>query len=182
MDMFETVKEKLDEVISISEKCPEKYQIKCFEILLDALVHGQAPSLATQATDTLVGTPELQKNASSFLSNNNISQDQLIRVFHINGGECNIIVQNLEDKTMSEKQVKLALLLGVKNLLQSGTPSIPKQELIGLCKDYASYDSSNFSAHMKNRKQLFVLKGRQIWELTQPGREKAAEVIKALAQ
>lgn len=36
--MFETIKKHLDEVIEVSDKCPDKYQVKCFEILLDSLV------------------------------------------------------------------------------------------------------------------------------------------------
>jgi len=35
--MFENVKVSLNEVIEIANKCPERYQVKCFEILLDAL-------------------------------------------------------------------------------------------------------------------------------------------------
>jgi len=36
--MFEQIKEKLQEIIEIAENCPEKYQDKCFEILLKALI------------------------------------------------------------------------------------------------------------------------------------------------
>ena len=38
------VKNKIDSVIEIAEKCPEKYQVKCFEILLSFIIGGHIKS------------------------------------------------------------------------------------------------------------------------------------------
>lgn len=180
--MFEIVKQHLKDIIEIADTCPEKYQVKCFEILLDSLARGTAAVPAIQAAPSPATVTEITKTASSFFSRNSINQEQWTRVFHIDGNEYNIIVQDLKEKTVSSRQIKLALLLGVKSLFETGTASISKDELINMCKQYATYDPSNFAAHMKKQKNLFLRKGSRGWELTRPGQEKAAEVIKELAQ
>lgn len=179
--MFEAIKKHLDEVIEISDKCPDKYQVKCFEILLDSLVRGQTISASTQQAVT-IGTPikETSKTAQAFFTSHSISEEEWTRVFHFDGNEYQIIVNNLKEKGKAGKQVKLALLLGVKNMFETGSPDIPKGILIEMCKHYASHDSANFSSIMKKQKNIFLQKGKN-WFLTIPGEDKAAEVIKDLA-
>lgn len=182
--MFEKIREYLNEVIEISNKCPDKYQTKCFEILLDALVKGE-----TAVTGTATGVPTIITQASNqqeplFFSTHDISPEVWKRVLHFDGNSYTIIVKdkNIKDKAVSKKQVKLGLLLGIKNLLETREPIIPKGELINICKQYSAFDSANFATHIKKQKNLFISKAKNVWSLTVPGQEKAAEVIKELAQ
>lgn len=172
--MFEKVKEYLNEIIDIADKCPEKYQEKCFEILLSSLVKPEF--LPTEAVPSAPAAP-----MPDFFSNYGISEKEWQRVFHSDGTSYSIIVKDLKEKEKSRKQVKLALLIGVKELLETGEPIIPKGVLIEACKNYAAYDRSNFAANMKKSKDVFLAKGDD-WILTVPGQDKAAEVIKELAQ
>lgn len=178
--MFETVKEHLNEVIEISDKCPDKYQVKCFEVLLDSLVQLHTKSSTAQPATNGILIEEAPKSSPSFFANHGISDEEWTRVYHFDGNEYQIIANNLKEKVKSGKQLKLALLLGVKNLLETDSADIPKGILIDMCKRYASHDSANFSAIMKKQKNLFLPK-RKDWVLTIPGQEKAAEVIKSLA-
>lgn len=174
--MLETISNYLNEVIDIADKCPEKYQVKCFEILLDALVKGE--SIASVQT---AGAVMPVKDGFDFFQSHDISQDEWTRVFHFNGNSFTIIVKNLKDKPTSKRQIKLALLLGINNLLDTSEALVPKSMLIDICKKYNAYDSPNFSSNMKKQKQLFLAKGNA-WVLTIPGQEQAAEIIKELAQ
>lgn len=174
--MLEEIRNCLNEVIGIANECPEKYQVKCFEILLDALVKGEALAGAP-----VIGPKVTGKLKPEFFSHYSISQDEWTRLFHFDGTSCSIIVKDLREKTVSRKQVKLALLIGIKSLLETREATISKESLIDICEQYATYDSSNFATHMKNQKNLFLPKGDS-WLLTMPGQEKAADVIKELAQ
>lgn len=178
--MFETVKQHLNEVIEISDKCPDKYQVKCFEVLLDSLVQVHTTSPSTQPATAVTPIKETPKSTLAFFANHGISNEEWTRVFHFDGNECQIIANNLKERGKAGKQLKLALLLGVKNMLETGSPDIPKGILIDMCKRYASHDSANFSSIMKKQKNIFLSKGKD-WVLTIPGQEKAAEVIKDLA-
>jgi hypothetical protein len=172
--MFEKVKEYLSEIISIADECPEKYREKCFEILLSSLVRPEAPSVITPA-----GAPMITK--ADFFSRYNISQEEWTRVFHFDGSSYQVIVKDLKEKGKAPKQVKLALLLGVKALLETGEATISRNSLVEHCKSYATHDASNFAVNMKNQKDLFLAKDDS-WVLTMPGQDKAAEIIKELAK
>lgn len=181
--MFEKVRGSLNEVIDLAGQCPEKYQVKCFEVLLDALVKSE-----TMPTGFVAGAPPISaemsgKPKSDFFSRYGISQDEWTRVFHFDGDSWSIIVKgkDLGEKAKSKKQVKLGLLLGVKSLLETGEAIVPKESLINMCKQYATYDQGNFSANMKKQQNLFLHKDDG-WVLTNPGLEEAAEVIKELAK
>lgn len=178
--MFEKVRDYLEEVINIAEKCPEKYQAKCFEILLDALVKGETAVAGAVAGTPAIGAQVPGKPEPAFFSHYSISYEWT-RVFHFDGSSYLIIVQDLKEKAKAKKQVKLALLLGIKELLETGEASISKEALIDICKKYAAYDSPNFSSNMRKHKNLFLAKDDG-WSLTMPGQEKAAEIIKELVQ
>lgn len=173
--MFETISNHLNEVIDIANKCPEKYQVKCFEILLDALVKGESITSVQTA-----GAVMPRKDISDFFQSHDISQDEWTRVFHFDGDSFKIIVKNLKEKPTSKRQIRLALLLGAKNLLETGEAFVPKDMLIDICKKYNAYDSPNFSTNMKKQKDFFLAQGNG-WVLTIPGQEQAADIIKELA-
>jgi len=180
--MFEIAKQHLHDVIEIADKCPEKYQEKCFEVLLESLVSVKSITPVTEAVPGVTSLQGIPLAASTFFSQNDIAREQWERIFHFDGNVCNVIVQDLKGKSLSVKQIRLALLLGMKNQFVTGTSSISKDELINMCKQYATYDSGNFAIHMKNQKNLFLPKENKSWELTRPGYKKAAQVIKELAQ
>jgi hypothetical protein len=173
--MFEKVRESLKEVIKISEECPEKFQNKCFEVLLEAVVRGD-----TKQEDTYKPIQNKEKVSAPFFTQNDIKQEEWQNVYHFDGNEYSIIVQDLKEKTVAKKQIKLALLLGVKGLLDNNETNIEKESLIAICKNYSTYDPKNFAFHMKKNKHLFLQKDGG-WTLTIPGQQEAAIVIKELA-
>jgi len=178
--MFDKVKEHLDEIVSIAGKCPEQYQVKCFEILLSALVKIETPPIRVVEGISEIAAGERVMPKADFFSRHGLTEEEWSRVFDFDGSSWSIIAK-LKRKEMSKKQVQLALLLGTKSFLEGGVPIIPRPSLVELCEHYATYDSPNFATHMKAQQNLFLPKGND-WILTRPGQEKAAEVIKELAQ
>lgn len=174
--MLEKIRDDLNEVIDIANECPEKYQVKCFEILLDALLKGEPSFVAPSTSSKATGKPKPE-----FFSRYSISEDECARVFHFDGNSWSIIINDLREKMTARKQVRLALLLGIKSLIETGQATISKDSLIDVCKQYAAYDPKNFALHMRKKKNLFLSKGDG-WLLTMPGQENAAAVIKELAQ
>ena len=177
--MLEKIKDKLNEVVAIAETCPEKYQVKCFEILLSSLVRAEVEVPVTDAAVTTGQSGE--KAVPAFFAHQNITEEEWQKVFHFDGTTYSIIVDDLKETTKSKKQVKLALLEGIKVLLTSSVATIVKGDLLELCKKYDAFDSSNFAMHMKKQRNLFLAKGDN-WSLTKPGEKRAGEVIKELSQ
>jgi hypothetical protein len=178
--MFEKVKEHLDEIVSIAGKCPEQYQVKCFEILLSALVRIETPSIRVGEGKPEIGAGERVVPKADFFPRHGLTEEEWSRVFDFDGSSWSIIAK-LETKEKSKKQVQLALLLGTKSLLEGTEPIISKSALVELCKHYATYDGPNFARHMKAQKDLFLSRGKD-WTLTKPGQDRAAEAIKELAR
>jgi len=178
--MFEEVKEHLDEIVDIAGKCPEQYQAKCFEILLSALVRVETSAIRGVEGIPKIGASEREVPKADFFSRHGITEEDWSRVFDFDGSSWSITAR-LKEKQMSKKQVQLALLLGIKSLLEGTEPIILKSSLVELCRHYATYDRRNFAHHMRLHQILFRSKGKD-WTLTRPGQEKAAEVIKELAQ
>ena len=200
--MFENVAEHLDEAVRLAERCPEKYQIPCFQALIRVL--AQSDSLPSQSENGGLnplagngGTPASPSNGSYlspghagrqpagergpiFLDQHQIPAQSISRVYHLDGDSYRIIVKDLKEKTNSKKQVKLALLLGVGGLLAGGQPVFSKERLIEVCREYGAYDAPNFASHMKKQRDMFIAQGND-WSLTVPAQQRAAEAIKELA-
>ena len=175
--MFETIKEHISKITKIADSCPEKYQVKCFEVLLNALVAQPTPVPARAGIGQALGTERVQPD---FFAQHDIAPDVWAQVFHYDGSSYFIIVRDLGAQPTSKKQVKLALLLGIKNLLETGEPRFGKNNLKELCERYGAFDSPNFAANMKKQKHLFLLKDGDAWVLTRPGEQEAAKVTKEL--
>jgi len=200
--VFENVSEHLDEAVRLAERCPEKYQIPCFEALIRVLAqseslpaqngNGYASSFDRAAEASLTTANGSHEPAGStlpqqpshrgpiFLDQYQIPSLTISRVYHLNGDSYRIIVKDLKEKTSSKKQVKLALLLGIGGLLTEGSPVFSKDRLIEVCREYGAYDAPNFASHMKKQRDMFIAQGNE-WSLTVPAQQRAAEAIKELA-
>ena len=200
--MFENVSEHLDEAVRLAERCPEKYKVPCFEALIRVLaepdsLQRQSGSGSGLPLDRSSGTPSFTMNGFHKPPDSTVSQQQshrgpifldqyqipnlsISRVYHLNGDSYRIIVKDLDERTISKKQVKLALLLGVGELLTVDSPVFSKDRLIEACREYGAYDAPNFASHMKKQRDMFIAQGNG-WSLTVPGQQRAAEAIKELA-
>ena len=208
--MFENVAEHLDEAVRLAERCPEKYQVPCFEALISVLAQADSPlpqngySNGHSADDSAAGNGIRNGNAiispyegsqtgpgldgqqttgergAIFLDQHQLPGASISRVYHLDGNSYRIIVKDLKEKTNSKKQVKLALLLGVGGLLTGGQPVFSKERLIEACREYGAYDAPNFASHMKKQRDMFIAQGNE-WSLTVPAQQRAAEAVKELA-
>ncbi len=205
--MFENVAEHLDEAIRLSERCPEKFQVPCFQALIRVLAQsdsppsireqdhieqrrgrsfsavGDPPASSSNGSDSDSGSGrqrQAEDRGSLFLNQHQISDTSISRVYHLDADSYRIIVKDLKEKTTSKKQIKLALLLGVGGLLAGGQPAFSKQRLIEVCREYGAYDGPNFASHMKRQRDMFIAQGNE-WSLTVPAQQRAAEAIKELA-
>ena len=196
--MFENVAQHLDEAVRLAERCPEKYQLPCFQALIRVLAQadsvplpeGQPISGHRQSSETPFSSRQFDADTGRhsqagdrsfiYLDQHQISSENISRVYHLDGDSYRIIAKDLKEKTNSKKQIKLALLLGVGGLLVGGQPLFSKERLIETCREYGAYDGPNFASHMKKQRDLFVAQGND-WSLTIPAQQRAAEAIKELA-
>lgn len=169
--MFKQIKERLKEIAEIADGCPSQYREKCFSILLERYLSSIEKVPAEKPSE--VPPAAVEKLPMG------LSRDVMTRIFHIEGGKYKIIVKDLKVKPKAKKQVKLALLLGMKNKMETGTPLIPREELSQICPQYGALEI-NIKRNINRRRDLFIEKG-DTWKLTILGEQKAREIIEELA-
>ena len=179
--MLDNVRRYLDEAIDLADSCPDKYQAPCFHALVTVLAQTTGRPEESRALAVADRPRPFGNGNSAFISQYEINQDELTRIYHWDGNSYNLIVRDLRVKPTAQRQIRLALLLGAQQLLAGSEPAIAKDRLIDICKRYAAYDASNFASTMKKPRDLFLPRGKD-WLLTVPGQEQAAQVIKQLAQ
>jgi hypothetical protein len=106
----------------------------------------------------------------------------LDKAFHPIGPGAQLLASDIAGTGKATKQVNLAILLAVRQALDSGSFTCTLKELREMSVHYNCYDSANFSANLKSHKHYFKPrdKGADL-ELSGPGLKKAGDLIKAIA-
>ncbi|GAG51126.1 unnamed protein product [marine sediment metagenome] len=179
--MFDKIKQELEEIIRIADSCPEPYRVECFKILLQHTLARYGLPTVTEGPIEEVAPQKGTKEFARFCQQHDVTEEQLLKVFHLEDDVCKIIVKDLKEKEKAPQQIRLGLLLGIQNLYLDGNPLVPREPLRELCKQYGTYDGANFAANMKKHRDLFLIEGKD-WKLTTPGLEEATQVIQDLSQ
>ena len=177
--MIEELKTQLQQVVDLSESCPELYRLTCFEILWTTVVRHSYNQMDDSYHTNGVSTEAVPVSIGAH--NDGVDQNAWKKVFHLQGDSWVIIAKSLKETTKAKRQVKLALLLGIADMKTSGRSFINRTALVDYCKKYAAYDSPNFAATMRRQKELLIETDGG-WELTMPGQERALEVVEELTQ
>ena len=177
MDM---IKDHIQKAADLAETCPEEsYRARCFEVVLAHLITQQSgPADRTPAPSGVSATV----SPDDRLAQLGLSADEWSKVFHHDGESWAVIANDLKETSKAGQQRKLALLLGAKDYVEGGGGFFPKSRLVEHCNRYGAYDAPNFAAVMRKTTKNWFLAKDGGWELTIPGRNEAAAVIKELAQ
>ncbi len=182
----EELENKIKEFVEISEKLPERYRDRCFEVLLtNFLSDVKTPEEIVRKIEPVPPEPPkklvIPIDVRAFLQQYNISEDIISKLFITDGNEIRP-VYIIKTVKKSEAQIQVALLTALENALKQGGRFEFSQEVIrGRCKDRAVYDEPNFKAHFKNNKKLFKdLTDEDSIELSPEGKTELAEVISAI--
>lgn len=170
-------------------KAPAALQEMAFKMILEQwFAANTAPKPVPPAPPAPPGSgaPAAQggvpDSVKPFLTANAITTDILEKVFHPTGPGAQLLASVIPGNGKANKVVGLSLLLGVKQVLESGSFSCTLKELRELAVHYDCYDSANFSATLKANKNYYKPreKGADL-ELSGPGLKKAGEIIKSIA-
>lgn len=188
--MLDKLKADFDGILELVNKCPASLQEMAFKTILEHWFTSNAvpavPSKSqgqgnqdsgSQAAST--GVPDAVK---PFLTANGITSEMLDKAFHPTGPGAQLLASDIAGTGKATKQVNLAILLAVRQALESGSFTCTLKELREMAVHYNCYDSANFSANLKSHKHYFKPreKGAGL-ELSGPGLKKAGDLVKAIA-
>jgi len=205
------LREKVEEFAEIAKSLPENLQVTCFELLLkNHLQGGKHSPVETRSPvlDKPIGPPgllpaisttpvadigvkqedltnaDLHVKARKFIEKHDLSLDQLNNLFFKEGGELKPLYEDLKTTRMSESQIRVTLLLALRNALTSGDFQTEVATVRDECTQRKCYDGNNFSNNYNNNKVLFdfnkYTKATASVRLSEAGRKELADVIQEL--
>jgi len=190
--MYEKLNKEIQKILEIVKQCPEKFQEKCFELLLSNFLESEKKVTIPEKVKEkkLDVTPIKEKveeeyihvKVKAFLQKYGLSIDQLGKLFLI---EEHLVEPIYKIKTvkMAKSQIQLSLLEALKEAIKSGNFRFEIEGIRSLCKDKKFYDSANFSATFNNNKDLFkneTFKKGEPLELSEEGMKELADTINEL--
>lgn len=186
----EELESKINEIIAISEKYPDKYREKCFEVLLYHYLRTQR-SPVPKAVESYQPPSQAQPSSfiipldvRAFLTQYGVPEDSILKLFYIEGPEIRPIYHIKKKEVKSRAQIQLALLKGLENALRpGGIFEFSFEDVKKLCNEHKVYDSSNFKNNFTHNARLFRgLKSEKHVELSPDGKSELAEVISAVLE
>ncbi len=185
--MYNNVKEKINEIVEVCEKVPERYRERCFEILLNALLEvKQTVEVVTPIGNTV--KEELKVNfrmpfdIKAFLQQYEISEEKIHKLFLVqNEGVAG--TYHLDTSKKAQGQIQLALLTALENALQNKKFVFSAEKIKQRCQEHGCYDVANFQPVFKRNSDLFKdLNDPENVELSPAGKQKLAETVLTLAK
>ena len=171
------LKEKVLEIASIAQECPEKFQQICFEVLLKHALTGstQPPPPSKPEADT---NSKVQKEPKSVVEKSGQTQDDIllkdlhvkvrrvlekqgVTIDHINqlfykeGTNVLPLFDDLKTTKTSESQIRITLIQCFLNAIQSGNFSTSLEAVQEEANNRKCYDSKNWVNNFTNNSTLF---------------------------
>lgn len=189
---YDKIRQEIKEIVDIASEVPEKFQEKCFEVLLNNfLVKETSPKQDVQ--NNLPSTPPQGQSLESkvpmhatlraFMQRTKITDNELNTIMIHDNGEIHF-VHEPSTKNSSQGQIEWSLLLALKKAVLQGELSVDPEDARSICKEKGYYSQDHFAEYFKKKSRLF--KGPMVAQgspqsLTLDGQNELAKLIKTLA-
>jgi len=175
---YTRIKHELKEIVEIVETIPEKYQERCFDILVESLLSSSTESYdpmvleplpTSEAAPKAVTPRQAQENTTIplstplkvFMRRHKISLKQLEDLLHVEtepDGKHKVHFIHEPDHTtpIAAGQIRWSLLLALKHTIETGNDFVVDPEQVReMCKTKSFYDAGNFAGTFKRNKELY---------------------------
>jgi len=162
--MYEKLKKEIKDILEIVKECPEKFQEKCFEVLLSSFLEREKETKVPEKVKEKkfevphitekVKEEDIHMKVKALLKRFDLNTDLIGKLFLIEEGQIEPTYK-LETTKMAESQVQISLLEALKEAIKTGNFEFKIEEIRALYKDRKCYDKANFLAIFKKNKGLF---------------------------
>lgn len=173
--MYLELKEEIKNIIEVVQQCPEKFQERCFEILLNQYItdyRGKKPEIKGESkqqqiveesknidvgyTEESIQTDEIKQTdfhikVQRFMSTNGISISEINNLYYKENDKLMPLYETLGSTKMSECQMRIALLTAFENSFSdpNGDMTFNGEVVRQRCQAMKCYDMPNFSTNLK---------------------------------
>jgi hypothetical protein len=185
---YEKFRKAIKEIIDFTATIDEKYQEKCFEVLLNYHLSGgiavkSAGSIEAPKRDAFV-IDDLPSETKVFLQQNNISEQVLNKLFVKEKGDIHPLYRITETRR-AKAQIQIALLTAFETALKgaSGTFEFSVNTVRQRCMDIKMYDGRDFFINFMDAAGLFgSLNNHEVIKLSPIGKTELANLVSALTK
>ncbi len=172
------LKDKVLEIASVAQECPEKFQQICFEVLLKHALSGSTQPSPPPQPKTDANSKAQKKEPESVVEKSIQTQDDILQtdlhvkvrhvlekygvtIEHVNqlfykeGANILPLFDDLKTTRTSESQIRITLIQCFLNAIQSGNFSTSLETVQEEAIKRKCYDSKNWTNNFTNNAALF---------------------------
>jgi hypothetical protein len=127
---------------------------------------------------------DLHLKARKFMEKYSVTIAEINNLFYKDAGVITPLYEDVKTTRMSEAQIRITLLQGLKSALADGEFAVTVEAVRTECRDRKTLDSANFAANYKNNATLFDFekfdRETKTLRLTEDGKKELAQLIKEL--
>jgi len=187
--MLNRLKADIDGILELVQKCPPALQETALKVILEHWFMGNAAVPAKTQVGSSPGTvatavpQDLPGPVKNFMTANGLTFEEMSKVYSPIGAGAQLLISGIPGAGKAMKQANLALLLAVKQALETGAFSCTLKQLREMATHYDCYDAANFSTNLKSHKNDFKprAKGADL-ELSGPGLKRAGQLIEGAGE
>lgn len=161
--MFENAEPEIQRIVTLTQGCPERFQDKCFELLLGAyIVSVSAPSpppappvrKQEDPTPPANGTPQtpvpevIRARFLNLAKRMRVSESKAAELFDFTVDPFTYHALDLPGTSKAERTRNVALLLAMKSYLTSGVWTADWKEFRADCINHGCWDKGNAGTYM----------------------------------
>lgn len=201
---YERVKSEITEIASIAASVPEQFREKTFEVLLTNLL-AESKTQQRDEGQQQDGVPEDSASDASgngisgsagnaipmpsqvkvFMGRTGVTHDELATVVMYENEQVHFIREPRHTK-VATGQIEWALLLAMKNAIESNKFEVDAESVRSVCQDRGYYDKGNFATSFKTKKNAALFKSPPEPQgdpqpLSPEGQEELGRLVKRLA-
>jgi len=197
---YEELKEEIKAIAEIADSVPQAFKERCFEVLLQNLLTstpGPAtvviPPVQQPPADTNDVKPPASVNGpiptpsqvKVFMQKTGLTQEDLSAVLMYEDQSV-FFVHEPKTTKVARGQVEWALLLALKNGIESNVLSADPEKIRSVCQEKGFYDKANFIKNFKGTTTAGYFTGAmeaqgEAQKLTTEGMKELAKVVKDLS-
>ena len=193
---YEALKAELVQISEIASSVPEAFRERCFEILLQRLLHATPPPNPRADEEPKFENPidpalpsdkpiPIPSQIRVFMGRTNVTVEQLGKVL-INAEDGLHFVKEPSSQKISQGQIEWSLLLALRNGMLTNSLAVDAEEVRSICQDKGFYDRANFAANFKRGVASTYYKGAlenqgPAQQLTNVGIDALGQLVKTMA-
>lgn len=188
---YAQIEEEIKKIAELADKLPERYQVKCFEVLLNSFIKGDTNKHVIPASNQASAEPnqkpeqsDLPIDVKAFLMQYTIPDEAIDKLFFRHGAEIRPVYK-ITEESKGKAQMQLAMLAALENALkgQYSKFEFSFEKVRELCKRYNRYDTDHFKSNFNGSKRLFVnLSDEDHIELSPQGKDELANLVAELTK